>query len=46
MRKAVIIQITLIFLGLIVLGALTYQIPAVKQRLSWRLDFAMAYAAG
>ncbi len=46
MRKAVIIRITLIFLGLIVLGALTYQIPAVKQRLSWRLDFAMAYARG
>lgn len=46
MRKAVIIRIMLIFLGLIVLGALTYQIPAVKQRLSWRLDFAMAYARG
>lgn len=46
MRKAPIIRIALIFLGLIVLGALTYQIPAVKQRLSWRIDFAMAYARG
>lgn len=46
MRKLPIARYALILLGLIVLGALSYQIPAVKQRLSWRLDFAMAYARG
>jgi tetratricopeptide (TPR) repeat protein len=33
-------------LGLVLLGGLVYQIPAVKMRLGWRIDAAEAYLRG
>ena len=42
MRNARTILIVLV--GLFLLAALLYQIPPVKQRLSWRIDFALAFA--
>ena len=38
--------IILVLVGLVLLAALLYQIPPVKQRLSWRIDFALAYLRG
>jgi len=35
-----------VLLGILILAVLLYQLPAVKQRLDWRLDFAMAYLRG
>jgi len=35
-----------IFIGTILMAVLLYQIPAVRERLSWRLDFAMTYLRG
>ena len=35
-----------IFVGLLLLAVVLYQIPAVQDRFSWRIDFAMAYARG
>jgi tetratricopeptide (TPR) repeat protein len=40
------IKILLAVCGLAGLGLLLYQIPAVNNRLSWRLDFASAYVRG
>ena len=33
-------------LGLLLVGLLLYQIPAINQRLSWRLDIALTYLRG
>jgi tetratricopeptide (TPR) repeat protein len=33
-------------LGVLLLAVLFYQLPPVRQRLDWRLDFAMAYLRG
>lgn len=41
------IKVVLLFLlGLLVLVVLLYQVPGINDRLSWRLDFAMAYLRG
>lgn len=44
MHKANLVKIGLIAIGLAVLAVVVYQIPAVNNRLSWRLDFALTYA--
>ena len=38
MNQKRLIQIGLILVGLVALAALVYQIPAVNQRLSWRVE--------
>jgi len=46
-RKDKIIAFLLgIFVGLIVLAVALYQVPAIQDRLSWRIDFALAFARG
>jgi tetratricopeptide (TPR) repeat protein len=35
-----------IFVGLVILAVVLYQIPEIRDRLSWRIDFAMAFARG
>ena len=35
-----------IFVGLVVLAVALYQVPAVRERISWRLDFAQAFVRG
>lgn len=35
-----------IFVGLAILAVVLYQIPAVQDRISWRMDFAMAFIRG
>lgn len=35
-----------IFVGLIILAVVLYQIPEIRDRLSWRIDFAMAFVRG
>jgi tetratricopeptide (TPR) repeat protein len=35
-----------VILGVLLLAILVYQLPPVRQRLDWRLDFAMAYLRG
>lgn len=35
-----------IFIGAILMAILLYQIPAVRDRLSWRIDFAMTFLRG
>jgi tetratricopeptide (TPR) repeat protein len=44
MRKWQIFMLVLVGVGL--LGIALYQLPPVQQRLSWRLDFALAYLRG
>lgn len=39
-------MLVLLLVVLALLAVLIYQLPPVKQRLSWRLDFAMAYIRG
>ncbi|MBN2146597.1 MAG: tetratricopeptide repeat protein [Anaerolineales bacterium] len=39
-------RLGLALLGLAVAGILLYQIPAVKQRLDWRIDLALTYLRG
>jgi tetratricopeptide (TPR) repeat protein len=46
MRKLTWTKIVLFFAGLGILGILIYQLPPVNRRLSWRIDFAMAYVRG
>jgi len=46
MRKLTWTKIILFFAGLGILGILIYQLPPVNRRLSWRIDFAMAYVRG
>ena len=46
MHKVKPVTILGAFLGLALVGWLVYQLPPVKQRLAWRLDFAMAYLRG
>jgi hypothetical protein len=43
MRKS---SIVITILGLLITAGLLYQIPAMHNRLSWRLDFALAYLRG
>lgn len=35
-----------IFVGLVVLGVALYQVPAVQDRVGWRVDFAMVFVRG
>jgi hypothetical protein len=35
-----------IVVGLVILAIALYQVPAIQDRLSWRIDFAMAFARG
>jgi tetratricopeptide (TPR) repeat protein len=44
MRKFTVILLWLV--GLFLVGGLLYRFPPVYERLSWRLDFAMAYLRG
>jgi tetratricopeptide (TPR) repeat protein len=46
MRNLSVPKILLAVGGLLLLTLLVYQLPPVKQRLSWRLDFFMAYVRG
>lgn len=46
MSKTKLVTILGACLGLALAGWLIYQLPPVKQRLDWRLDFAMAYLRG
>ncbi len=46
MQKSAITKLILTSIGLLVTAALVYRIPAVYNRLSWRLDAAQAYARG
>lgn len=46
MRKAKVLQIILLAAGLILIAWLFYHTPSVHQRLSWRMDFALAYLRG
>ena len=39
-------RIAIFSAGIIVLALILYQVPAIHDRLSWRLDFASAYVRG
>lgn len=43
MSKSTLGKIILIGIGLLVIGVLIFQVPAVNNRLSWRLDIAQTY---
>lgn len=43
MWKRKLVLVILILAGLVILGALIYQVPYVNRRLSWRVDFALTY---
>ena len=40
------VNILIVVLGVILLAGLVYQIPAVHDRLSWRVDFGLTYLRG
>ena len=44
--KRILVVTLLAIIGLIILGTLLYQVPAVKARLSWRFDIALTYLRG
>jgi tetratricopeptide (TPR) repeat protein len=44
MRK--LTAVLLLFIGFVLVGGLLYRLPPVYDRLSWRIDFAMAYLRG
>lgn len=46
MRKLTVSKIFISIVGLIIVAMLIYQLPPVKQRLSWRLDFFLTYVRG
>jgi tetratricopeptide (TPR) repeat protein len=46
MRKENWIKIGGVIVGLALLGFLVYQIPAINNKLSWRVDFALTYVRG
>jgi len=46
MSKSALIKTVIITTALIILAVLLYQLPPVQQRLSWRVDFALAYLRG
>ena len=46
MSKQIISRIIILLIAAAVIGLLVYQIPAVNQRLSWRLDIALTYLRG
>ncbi len=46
MRKLTLTNWIIIVAGALVLAFLIYSLPPVKNRLSWRIDFAMAYVRG
>lgn len=46
MRKFSLAKIALALLALVIFAALLYKLPPIEQRLSWRLDFALAYLRG
>jgi hypothetical protein len=43
MSKATLVKSGLLLMGLLTLGVLLYQIPAINNRLSWRVDVAKTY---
>lgn len=43
MSKSILVNLGIFFLVVALLGVLLYQVPAVKSRLSWRLDIAETY---
>ncbi len=46
MRKPTLTTMFGVLIALAILGILLYQLPPIKQRLAWRIDFAMAYLRG
>ena len=46
MRKFTVVRILIVFVVLIALAGFIYWLPPVKDRLSWRVDFALAYLRG
>ncbi|MFN2197212.1 MAG: C39 family peptidase [Anaerolineales bacterium] len=46
MRNLSVSKILILGVSLIILALLVYQLPPVKQRLSWRIDFFMTYVRG
>ncbi len=44
--KWTLIGILMAIIGLVLIGMLAYQIPAIKSRLSWRVDIALTYLRG
>ncbi|MBU1660397.1 MAG: C39 family peptidase [Chloroflexi bacterium] len=46
MFKSTIVKAILVIVGVILLAALLYQIPAINTRLSWRVDIALTYFRG
>lgn len=43
MSKSILVNLGLIFLVVLLLGVLLYQVPVVKSQLNWRLDIAETY---
>lgn len=46
MSKLPLIKVALVTAVLVLLAGLVYQLPPVQRRLSWRVDFALAYLRG
>lgn len=46
MRNLSVSKILIFAVGLVLLALLVYQLPPVKQRLSWRIDFFLTYVRG
>lgn len=46
MFKTIILKLFLVFVGAAILGPIVYRIPAINQRLGWRLDAAQAFVRG
>jgi tetratricopeptide (TPR) repeat protein len=46
MRNLTVSKILVFAASLVILALLVYQLPPVKQRLSWRIDFFMTYVRG
>jgi hypothetical protein len=44
--KYIGIAVVTVIIGLVIIGAIVYQIPAVKTRLAWRIDIALTYLRG
>ncbi len=44
--KYIWISVAMVIVGLVIIGALVYQLPSVKSRLAWRVDIALTYLRG
>ena len=43
MSKSILVNLGIVFLVVLLLGVLLYQVPAVKSQLNWRIDIAETY---